>query len=98
MDQYNTMTGDYSWLDPALYSQTTDNMDAANDARVPAPDSYNMHAAHPGPYNIEPTHHASAPSPGLNKMETVNEARVPPPDYSQVFDPAKLSELWAVSP
>lgn len=104
MNQYHTMTEDYSWLDPALYPQTTVNMHAANDARVPAPDSYKMHAAHhgaippPGPDNMEPTNHASAPPPGLNKMETVNEDRVPPPDYSQVLDPAKLSELWAVSP
>ncbi|KAI4764303.1 hypothetical protein E4T52_03557 [Aureobasidium sp. EXF-3400] len=111
------MAGDYSWLDPALHSQTTDNMHAANDARVPAPYPYNMNAADhvtiplPSPDNMEPTHHASipttasynmepinqasAPPSGLNKMETANEDKAPPPDYSQVFDPAKLSELWA---
>jgi hypothetical protein len=120
MDQYHNMAGDYSWLDPALHSQTIDNMHAANDARVPAPYPCNMNAAHhvtiplPGPDNTEPTHHASipttasynmepinqasAPPPGLNKMETANEDKALPPDYSQVFDPAKLSELWAVSP
>ena len=48
---------------------------------------------------LDPALHPQIPAPQTPvKMETANEDKVLPPDYSQVLDPVKLSELWAVSP
>ena len=53
---------------------------------------------------LDPALHPQTPAPQTPapltpvKMETANEDKVLPPDYSQVLDPVKLSELWAVSP
>jgi hypothetical protein len=99
---------DYSWLDPVLRPQALINMEAVSDVKItssyPDPTSMLQTVVDMEPANEVKTAF-SYPDPALmpqasvdmESVSEVNEGKVPAPDYSQVLDPVKLSEMWAVS-
>jgi hypothetical protein len=99
---------DWSWLDPALRRQAPVNVEAASEVKTtssyPDPASISQTVVDMEPANEVKTAF-SYPDPALmpqasvdmKSVSEVNEGKVPAPDYSQVLDPVKLSEMWAVS-